>query len=170
MEGQNRRFRLLLDVTHGAQAAEDCEIHLPRFLALRARLCTAIPALAHTPDALLMALLCAVGGGDSFTLEYLTGCFAFTRLMDNHPEIGDGRATEAERKLGKLDNREEGFLPNDVGTGYYGDDVLPSDPHDYYELGWGDVQGLCYPELSSRALTSIMTKTVALLEAFHRGT
>lgn len=169
LEGQDRCFRFLLDVTHGEPTTEDGELHLPRFLALRARLRTAIPALAHVSDPLLMALLCAVGGGDSFTVRYLTGSFVFTRLMDNHPEIGDGRATEAERKLGKLDHREEGTVPHDVGTGR-GDDVLPSNPHGWDELGWRNVQGLCYSYADSRALTSTMTKTVALLGAFHRGT
>ncbi len=167
LEGQDPRFRLLLDVTHGEPTPEDGELHLPRFLALRPRLRTAIPALAPVSDPMLLALLCAVGDGGvdaSFTTRYLTGAFAFTRLMDAHPERGDGHATEAERKLGKLD-WNEGNLPRDVGT-RGGDNVLPSDP-----LGegprWMHIQGLCYPDLPG--FTSKMKKTVAQLKAFHRG-
>lgn len=167
VEGTDRRFRLLLDATHGEPTPEEGSLHLPRFLALRARLRAAIPALTHVPDALLVALLCAAGGMDAYPLRYVTGKFAFTRLLDNHPERGDGEATEAERKRGLLDYLKDVVLPRDVGTGR-GDDVLPDSPHDYYEdLGWRNMQGLGYPDLGRRALTSYMEKTVALLTAFH---
>jgi hypothetical protein len=156
----------VLAVSHGEPTAEHSELHLPRFLGLRTRLRAAFPSLSRVADPLLLALLCAVGGDDdSFTLRYLTGTFAFIRLMEHHPERGDGQATEAERALGKLDYREE-YIPEDVGTGR-GDSVLPSGP-DSYEMRWSHIQGLGYPDLRLRALTSAMQKTASLLEAFHR--
>lgn len=169
LEGTDRRFKLLLGTTHGEPTAEDGELHLPRFLALRGRLRAVFPALAQVPDALLAGLLGAVGDTDAYAVGYITASFAFMRQLDQHPERGDGKSTEVERKLGELDGRKEGFLPQDVGTGR-GDDVLPSDPADMYEgPGWRNMQGLCYPGLGRRSLTSTMEKAVALLTAFHRS-
>lgn len=169
LEGTDRRFKLLLGTTHGEPTSEDGELHLPRFVALRARLRGVFPCLASLPDALLVAVLAAMGDIDSYAVGYIAASFAFVRQLDHHPERGDGTATETERRLGALDSREEGFLPADVGTGR-GDNVLPSDPGDTYEgLGWRNLQGLCYPGIRDASLTSTMEKAVALLTAFHRS-
>ena len=77
---------------------------------------------------------------------------------------GDGRATEAERKLGYCDESSRIW---DVAA-RRGDNALPANPSGYYELGSKNIQGLCYPDLADGVDTT-MRRIAGLLNAFHRG-
>jgi hypothetical protein len=168
LEGQDRRFRLLLDTAHGERVAEGSELHLPRFFTLRPHLRTAIPALARVSDPTLVALLCAMGDSNAAgTVKHVASHFAFTRIMKGHPRCGDGEPTEAERALAGL-CRDSVDVPADLGKRPGGDDAL--EPESYVPMEWLNIRGLCVLNaMEDPSFKPRVEKAVALLDAFHRG-
>lgn len=99
-EGTSRRFRLLLCLPEGSNDDAQAELNLPRFLALRARLRAALPALARVSDVVLLILLAKTSKMcGTETLQNLASHFAFLHLLPGYPDRGDGQPTEAERQL-----------------------------------------------------------------------
>lgn len=102
LEGEDPTFRLLHQQTgvecigEWGPRREESALHLPRFLALRARLRAALPALASIPDATLIALI----ERDSWARHGTAArSFPHVRLMPGHPERGDGQPSEWEATL-----------------------------------------------------------------------
>lgn len=117
--GQDRGY----EDAQGPQA----ELHLNQFRGLRARLRTAVPALAQVSDPTLLALLCAMGSSNGAEkVKRVTGHFVFTRLMKSQPQRWDGKPTEAERALAELccDKDGEAGIPVDLGKRPGGDATL----------------------------------------------
>lgn len=150
-EGRGKEFRVC-----GPQ------LHLPRFLALRARLRLAFPRLASVSDAVLFGLLAHISGSScSSTGAYEASTCAFIRLMPGHPERGCGQPTKAEQELFKVYEHGNG-VPVALGDG----DVEPADD---LGKGWFKIRGLCVLSIRHPIDFSGVGKAIKLIDAFHRG-
>ncbi len=137
----------------------ETDIHLPRFLALRARLRTAFPTLAPVSDAALLAILAEAVEGSGSTVA---DDFALVRLVPGHPERGDGKPqTEAERKKARF-----GEVPQDVGKG-----GREPGPRSYCHgmLPFTSMRGMAVSLLDSARLRPAVNQAMALIDAFHHG-
>lgn len=163
---QGNDCHLLLQMAHG-QGATEAKLHLPRYLHLRARLRSSFPDVALVPDSTLLALLTflyRLGWRHiTDTVKDIAAEFSFVRLMEGHPERGEGQPTEAELKAAGSRCRDRGpSPPADLAA-----DAGHADDGNGLErrMGWGwlDLRGL-HPWTSAAS-----KRLVEAAESFHRS-
>lgn len=85
------------------------DLHMPRFINLRARLRLAFPALARVTDTALLAVLAYIIDGCS-TPAMLACDVALVRRMPDHPERGDGEPQAATESTGGQDAHQREII------------------------------------------------------------
>lgn len=177
LQDDNPRFKLLLHNPNDLDMPNDGdendprlifpELHLTRFLDLRAQLRTAFPTLTRISDPLLLALLCKMGkSNDSKAVKNVAISFACTRMMPYHPESRDGKPTDAERQLGGY----SAVIPQNIGR--HNDDNYPAFlPGDTFEWYCGkSPRGLSLLIESEGGRTKREMKQILdSIDAFHRA-
>lgn len=150
LQGDERHLLLHMGHTHGWEDRRwhdrrvrkaKAELHLPRFINLRATLRSLFPGVALVPDRTLLALLtllCRQGRHRIETVKYIAKEFAFVRLMEGHPERGEGQPTKAERKTAGMRRYRDGgpSTPDNLAVDADANDGKDArQPTDY--TGWG---------------------------------
>lgn len=153
LEANDPTFHLILAFSSGDTRSQP-DIHLPRFLELRARLRAAVPALAAgISDTALIVLLAAAMKGVSH-VQILEESFANLRLVPGHPEP----ATEAEREAARV-SPYRNPVPEDQGAGGTG---MPRRHYDDYWVSLAMVRGMAVPWAQAQ-------QAMAVVDAFHRS-
>lgn len=163
LEGSDPTFRLVFSQMHGEESRDSRpQLHLPRFLALRARLRAVFPRLACVSDPMLLGLLAHISDSDcSSGGEYVASICAFTRLMPGHPERGD---EEAQWDLYSIYEKGEDATP--VALGADGNDDV--ELTDQLGRGWLKVRGVCVLNIYYPIDFSVVGEAIELIDAFHR--
>lgn len=167
LEGSDPDFHLIFSQAHGERTHHNQpQLHLPRFLALRARLRTVFPCLERVPDYKLLALLSHISGTDcSSGADYVASICAFTRLMPGHPERGDGQPTEDEQAIYAI-YAEDDEPPLALGA----DGKDDAEPDGHLDMGWLKIRGLCVLNVPGvPADFSLVGESIEAIDAFHRG-